>query len=352
MTKQTIQKIDALVIGATGFIGNHLMHTLLDAGKTVRILVRPGKKHDELKKLPVEISYGCLEDKESILHAAQGVTIIYNCAGLSSDWAANKTFADANITGVENILNALEHSAAKRLIHISTSDVYGYPKVPCDENQEISDIGLPYNHSKVEGERVIWQAVKERHLPVTVFRPASVYGPSSMEWVIEISKLLLSKDMVLLNGGKSEAGLIYVENLTRLMMISATLPIAVGKCYNIRDSGSETWKDFVNELGKCFVKDKWGYYKLPSSLAYPVAYLMEFIYGALRIKSRPLLTRHAVHLLSRNQGFDISRAQQELGFESWISFEQGMQLTRNWLTSEEGKNCLLGEDQSKLDVYI
>lgn len=347
----TSYSVDALVIGATGFIGNHLMHTLLKAGKTVRVLVRPGNKCEVFATLPVEIAYGSLEDKNAVLQAAQGVKTIYNCAGLSSDWAPTRKFFDANIAGVENILDALEQSNAERLIHISTSDVYGYPKHPCDEDYEMRDIGLPYNRSKVEGERVIWRAVKERDLPVTIFRPASVYGPRSVEWVVEISRLMLKKDMVLLSGGTSRAGLVYVENLTRLMMIAAESPIAIAKSYNVRDTDAKTWKDFIEGLGKCFVDESWGFSKIPASLAYSIGYVMELIYGALRIKARPLLTRHAVHLLSKDQGFDISRAQKELGFQSWISFEQGMELTREWMRSEEGKAYILGEEKSNMDVY-
>jgi len=350
--KGTSFQVDALVIGATGFIGNHLMHTLIQAGKTVRVLVRKGKKSEMLSDLPVEVAYGSLENKDSVVKAASGVATIYNCAGLSSDWAATQDFFDANIVGVENVLIALEKSGANRLVHISTSDVYGYPKKPCDETREIKDVGLPYNRSKVEGEQIIWKAVKERNLPVTVFRPASVYGPRSMEWVVEISQLMLKKDMVLLSGGTSPAGLVYVENLTKLMMIAAEASVANGKSYNIRDTGIESWKDFIDGMGECFVDNSWSCSKIPASLAYGFSYCMELLYGVCRIKSRPLLTRHAVHLLSKDQSFDISRAQQDLGFKSWISFEEGMELTRKWMCSEEGKRCILGTDKLDSTVYV
>lgn len=350
MTSSTYT-VDALVTGATGFIGSHLMHTLLDQGKRVRVMVRPGKDHGVLSNIPVEVVYGNLEDRQSVVDAAVGARVIYNCAGLSSDWAAKQKFHDANIRGVENLLFALEESNANRLVHISTSDVYGYPKIPCDESYGPRDIGLPYNRSKVEGEKVIWNAVKERNLPVTVFRPASVYGPRSMEWVVEISQLMLKKEMVLMNGGVSNAGLIYVGNLTRAMTIAAESPVASGKSYNIRDTGKETWKDFVNGLGECFTEESWSCSKVPAPLAYGVGYMSELAYGLLGIKKRPLLTRHAVNLLSRDQGFDITRAQEDLGFESWTSFAEGMEITRQWMRSEEGRACILGEQALGADVY-
>ncbi len=347
-----INDSDVLVIGATGFIGRHLVLALLKAGKSIRVLVRPGKKTESLKAMPIDVRYGCLEDKSSVLEASKGISVIYNCAGLSSDWDDKEKFRNSNVVGVENLLNALEISRAKRLITISTSDVYGYPKAPGNENEALVDAGLPYNGSKVEGERIIWKAVKERNLPVTVIRPASVYGPRSMEWVVEISKLMLDKSMVLLNGGSSHAGLIYIENLTQFMLLVAESPTALGKSYNIRDEGEESWKDFVDELGKCFVEGSWGYSKLPAWVAYGLGYVMETFYSAFSIKSRPLLTRHAVNLLSRSQGFDITRAQQDLGFTSWVSFKEGMEKTRSWMRSEEGRRCIASDkNNASLDAF-
>ncbi|QPB84388.1 NAD-dependent epimerase/dehydratase family protein [Pseudoalteromonas rubra] len=342
---------DALVTGATGFIGNHMVHTLLEANKKVRVLVRQSPKCKVLEGLPVDIVYGTLEDRETLIAAAQNVKVIYNCAGLSSDWAADDAFFAANIRGVENVLAALEHSDAERLIHISTSDVYGYPKSPVSEDYGPQNIGLPYNRSKAEGEEVIWRAVQERDVPVTVFRPASVYGPRSMEWVVEISRLMLNKEMVLLDGGHSHAGLVYVRNLTEAMLRAADIPAAAGQAYNIRDEGEHSWKDFVEGMGQCFKPQHWKCMKVPASLAFGFGYLMEKIYALLNIKSRPLLTRHAVHLLSRNQGFPIHKAKSELGFESWVSFEAGMELTREWMRSEEGKTCIAPETQ-KREAYL
>ena len=348
---ESSNSVDALVTGATGFIGSHMVRTLLKEGKTVRVLVRSSSKVEALKNLAVEVVYGSLEDKGAICKAAEGVKTIFNCAGLSSDWAADQDFFDANIEGVKNVLDALEQSGAKRLVHISTSDVYGYPKNPCKEEYGLKNVGLPYNRSKVEGEEIIWQAVKQRNLPVTVFRPASVYGPRSMEWVVDISRLMLKKEMVLLSGGHSHAGLVYVENLTRVMMNASEIPIATGRAYNIRDTGCESWKDFIEGMGECFVDDSWSCMKIPAFAAYGVGYMAELVYGVFAIKSRPLLTRHAVHLLSRNQGFDIKRAQQELDFKSWVSFEEGMEITRDWMRSAEGQACILGDENFQQDVY-
>lgn len=332
-------RVDSLVIGANGFIGSAMVRTLLDNGAGVRAMTRPGSTLPFAED-QVEHVTGSLDDPESLVAAAQGVRIIYNCAGMSADWGAEAAFHAANVDGVRHLLDALERSGAERLVHLSTTDVYGYPKIVGDESLEIKDVGLPYNASKVAGEREIRCAVAERDLPVTVFRPASVYGPGAKEWVVEIGKLLLGKQMLLLDGGRSAAGLVYVDNLTRAMMIAAETPLARGQSYNIRDLTCETWRDYVLSLAKAFPAGTWSYLNIPASLALAVGFGMEKVWGALGMSSRPLLTRHAVYLLSRDQCFSVERARKELGFESWVSFEEGMERTREWIQSATGQAAL------------
>jgi nucleoside-diphosphate-sugar epimerase len=336
----TIQnQVDALVIGATGFIGSAMVSNLLQARKSVRVMVRPSSS-DYDSDSTVQVATGTLEDQASVQAAAEGAKVIYNCAGLSADWGAQEEFFSANVIGVRNLLAALEHSGAARLVHLSTSDVYGYPKHAGNEDQVLRDVGLPYNRSKVAGEQEIWQAVETRDLPVTVFRPASVYGPGAKDWVIEIGRLLLKKQMLLLNGGTSPAGLVYVDNLVRAMMTAAETPKARGRAYNIRDVGMQCWKDYVLALAQAFDSGDWGYMNLPSVVALALGWTMESVYGLVHISSRPLLTRHAVYLLSRDQAFSIDRARNELGFESWVSFEEGMARTRAWVRTPTGEAAL------------
>ena len=79
---------------------------------------------------------------------------------------------------------------------------------------------------------------------------------------------------------------------------------------------------------------------LSAGLALVVARVFESIYYLLRIRSRPLLTRHAVYISFRDQGYAIYKAQQDFGFKSRIMFKEGIELTLTWLKSEEGRRCI------------
>jgi len=330
----------ALVTGASGFLGGTLASTLIARGEKVRILARTTSKLDHLKELQLEIAYGSLEDQSSLIEALKGIDIVYHCAALSFDWGRWEEFFQTNVTGVKNLLEAaINTSSLKRFLHISTSDVYGYPAKACDESYPITDIGLPYNRSKGMGEKAVRDYHRDTGLPVTIIRPVTIYGPRSKDIVGEIVKLLFKKQMVLINHGKSRAGLLYVDNAVEGITQAATSPNTIGQAYNLRDETDETWKQYVEALADG-LEVPYPRLNLSSGLALAVARLLEKLYSTFRIPSRPLLTRHAVYLCFRDQGYSIEKAQHDFGYKSKVSFDEGISRTLSWLRSEEGKNFM------------
>ncbi|MET9860340.1 NAD-dependent epimerase/dehydratase family protein [Streptomyces smyrnaeus] len=328
---------DVLVTGASGFIGGHLTRRLAELGHRVRVLVRPGSDRSGFGDAADEIETGDLDDPDSLCRAAKGVTHIYNCAGMSADWGPWEDFQRANVHGARQLVEAAHQAGTvARVLHVSTTDVYGYPKQPCDEAAGCKDIGLPYNRSKLLGERAVRNAAAETGVPVTIVRPVSVYGPRSKDFVIEIGNLLLQKQMLYIRGGQVPAGLLYVDNAVDAMIAAATSEETVGKVYNLRDPELTTWRQYVEALAAGMgVKPPW--LNLPAPVATAVATLSEKLYGALGISSRPILTRHTVHLFDRDQSYGIRRAQQDFGFKSTVDFEEGMRRTVAWLDSDEGR---------------
>ncbi len=102
-----------------------------------------------------------LTDLDALLRATDGVRHVYNCAGKSADWGPWEEFEQANVTGCRNLVDAAHRAyTVERFVHLSTTDVYGYPVRPCDERTEPNDIGLPYNRSKLLGERAVTEAAE------------------------------------------------------------------------------------------------------------------------------------------------------------------------------------------------
>ncbi|HSN25873.1 MAG TPA: aminotransferase class I/II-fold pyridoxal phosphate-dependent enzyme, partial [Kofleriaceae bacterium] len=335
--KQKSPSFDVLVTGATGFIGGRLTERLVEQGARVRVLVRPGSDRRRIEKLDVELVEGALEDAASLRRAVHGIKTIYNCTGLSTDWARWSAFEQTNVTGVKNLLDAAASAgSAERFLHLSTTDVYGYPSEACDESVAPRDVGLPYNRSKLLGEQAVLACHKATGLPVTVVRPVTVYGPRSKDWVIEIGKLLRAGKMMFVDNGNSRAGLLYIDNAVDGIIAAASSPRTNGQVYNLRDGSNETWREYVNALAAGMrlapVKKS-----IPSRVALGLARASEAVYGGLRIKSRPLLTRHAVYLMSRDQAYGIDRARQDIAFTPAVGFDAGIAASLRWLDSDEGR---------------
>ncbi|TDD84666.1 aminotransferase class I/II-fold pyridoxal phosphate-dependent enzyme [Actinomadura rubrisoli] len=328
---------DVLVAGAGGFIGGHLTRRLVELGHQVRVLVREGSDRSALDGLPVEVAVGSLTDLDALLRATSGVRHVYNCAGKSADWGAWEEFEQVNVHGCRNLVDAAHHAGTvERFLHVSTTDVYGYPVRPCGEGTEPRDIGLPYNRSKLLGERAVARAAERAGLPLTIVRPVSVYGPRSKDFVVEIASLLLQRQMVYVRKGMAPAGLLYVANAVDAMIAACGAEGAAGGVYNLRDPEMTTWREYIEALA-AGLGVRPPSVSLPRPLATGVAGAAEKIYGTLRVRSRPPLTRHAVHLMERDQSYPIDRARDEFGFKSEVSFEEGMGRTIEWLNSPEGR---------------
>ncbi len=319
-----------LVTGATGFLGGRLAGVLAARGESVRILARPGRDLRHLEPHRIEVVLGTLSDTEALAWAVDGVTHIYNCAGCSTDWAPYETFHTANVAGVSNLIRAAARvRELARLVHVSTTDIYGYPLQPCDETHPARDIGLSYNKTKCLGEQEVWRA-HDAGLPVTVVRPATIYGPRGTVFATEIAAHLKRGTMAVIDGGRASGGFCYVDNCVDAMMRAAASPIATGRAYNIADGTGASWRTYVDMLAaRLSLRRAW--INLPARVAFSLAQMMETVYGGARIASRPPLTRHAVYLLSRNQEFPAARAGADFGFNPAISFDEGVERTARWL---------------------
>ena len=168
-----------LVTGATGLVGYHILHALLQRGRRVKALVRSIDKGKALLPSACELVQGDITDQAAVQRAVQGCSVVYHAAGIPEQWLPDPTrFHDVNVGGTQNALDAALAHGVQRFIYTSTFDVFaGEAGHKFDESRlDSQPRGTYYERSKQVADQQVVAAV-QRGLPAIFLHPAAVYGP-------------------------------------------------------------------------------------------------------------------------------------------------------------------------------
>ena len=315
-----VQGVD-LVTGATGFIGGHLAERLIREGRRVRVLARKGSE----EKLPAsvmtsaEVVSGDLRDFASLGNAVQGAARVFHCAGHVSDWGAEKEFRALNVEAVRVLLEASLASGVARFVHLSSIAAFGTPSPKYFDDESPYGEGRDlYSRTKAEGDRLALEFHRAKGLPVTVLRPAVVYGPRGT-WLEEPLEMIRRGKMFLLGGGEGTCHPCYIENLIDAMSLAAAHPAAIGRGYIVTDGEAIRFREYFDAIAGLASQG-------PITRSIPLAGARALARGfelAARItgrRERPLLTLSAVAMVTTRSRTSIARIQAELGFRPRYDF--------------------------------
>lgn len=176
-----------LVTGAEGFIGSTLVDLLVEAGAEVRAFVhyKPYAEKGNLARYlapgsPVEMVAGDVRDAGRVSEAVAGCDTVFHLAaliGIPYSYDAPGAYVQTNVVGTENVAEACRRHAVRRLVHTSTSEVYGTAlTAPIDEDHPLQPQS-PYSASKIGADMMALSHWHAFELPVTVVRPFNTYGP-------------------------------------------------------------------------------------------------------------------------------------------------------------------------------
>jgi dTDP-glucose 4,6-dehydratase len=238
-----------LVTGAGGFIGSHLAERLVELGATTRALVHYrsngswGWLDQSVARDEIEVVAGDLCDRESVEEAMAGVEIVFHLAALIAipySYHVPSSFVRTNVAGTLNILQAAKDLGIERLIHTSTSEVYGTAQyVPINEAHPLQ-AQSPYSASKIGADKVAESFFLSFGLPVVTVRPFNTFGPrqSARAIVPTIITQCLTDAKVRLGNLDPTRDLSYVSDTVEGFVRAAECPGAVGRTVNI-GSGRE-----------------------------------------------------------------------------------------------------------------
>jgi nucleoside-diphosphate-sugar epimerase len=326
------------VTGASGFVGGHVARRLHREGHRVRCLVRATSDTSALRKLGLELVTGDLTDPAALARAAAACRFVVHCGAMVSDWATVEEIRQVNVGGTRNTLIAAVAAGVERLVHVSSTDVYGYPG-----GHGIQESFVPkgfsnwYSETKRAAEAEVRRTAEATGLSTVILRPATVYGPGSKQVVGEMARALRGGHMLLIGGGRPVAGLSYVENVVDAAVLALRRSEAVGEAFNVTDGLDVTWRQFLSDLA-AGLGARPPRFSLPYGVAFAISVSLETGYRALRrttgLRTAPLLSRQAVQVLGREQDFSNRKAREILGWAPRISYAEGLAATLHWLRED------------------
>ncbi len=309
-----------LVTGAGGFIGSQLVEALLDRGAQVRAFVRYNSRGDPglLRLLPqdltarVELIPGDVRDSQAIHAAVKGCELVFHLGALISipySYLHPAEVAETNFMGTLNVLMACRELGVKRLIHISTSEVYGTAlRVPMDEGHPLQGQS-PYSASKIGADKLAESFYYAYGLPVTTVRPFNTFGPRQSARAVVPTVITQALTMSTLHLGNldSRRDFTYVDDTVDGFLKAAETEGAEGKTFNL-GTGREI---SIGELARLVIQ----------KVSHPV----EIVVDPERLRPEK---SEVQRLLSDNR-----LAKKLLGWQPIVSFEEGLERTIAWVSS-------------------
>lgn len=317
----------ALVTGATGFIGSHLVDLLLQKKYDVRVLLRNTSKTEWLKDLPVEFVYGDLFDTEALRKAVSGVDYVYHSAGLTKAKTPQEYFK-ANTEGTRNLLEAVKSNdpGISRFVQISSQTAAGPSPGPTPVTEETEPNPITtYGRSKWEAEKVCHGYMES--FPVTILRPPAVYGPRDKD-IFEFFNTISKGLQPMVGFSEKYVSLIHVRDLVRGFVMAAEAPAAVRETYFVTSSRVYGWKE-VGDLSSKIMGKRVLRLRIPVAGVYSIAAVAEVL---SKFSSKPALINFekARDMVQGYWTCDHSKAKRDFGFEQEVSLEEGIQDTVDW----------------------
>lgn len=312
----TGQKV--LVTGAGGFIASHLVKTLVQRGANVRAFVRYNSRGDNglLARLEpqvlsaIEVISGDLRDLPAVKQAIRGVEMIFHLGALIAipySYLHPAEVVETNVIGTLNVLLAARELCTPRVIHTSTSEVYGTAlRVPIDESHPLQGQS-PYSASKIGADKLAESFYCAYELPVVTVRPFNTYGPrqSARAVIPTIISQALTRDELHLGSLDTRRDFTYVHDTVAGFLCAAEKQGVEGQVFNLGTGSDVTVGELVQTVSRILGRD------------------LKVVQETQRFRPEKSEVRR---LLSDNR-----KAKAQLGWQPQVSLEQGLSQTIEWI---------------------
>ena len=325
----------ALVTGATGLVGTHVVQRLERDGWQVRALVRDLSRGNTLRDAGVELAQGDVLEPSGFARATLGCDVVFHTAAAVTPAGGWEAFRRPNVEGTRNAIAAVAASGS-RLVHVSSVAVYGsfaryQDGALTGEETALAPLGDGdfYARSKRESEALVLDAHRDGRIWATAVRPDVIYGTHDRQFIPRVVRLLRSGFAPLIGGGGSTLAIVHAGNVADGMVRAAALDAAGGRAYNLANDYDVTVAEFFR-LAADGMGTRVRAVHVPLSLARFGERAIRRI-GALIPGNRfGAVSFSAVDFLSRDNPFTSERARRELGWNPPMRPESGIPDAFRW----------------------
>lgn len=321
------KKLIAVVTGASGFVGSHLVDLLLENNYTVKCIIRKTSNLKWLEGKDVELHICELTDKEGLRKVFEGADYIYHVAGVVKSKKPEGYF-QGNVDTTRALLDvALElKDKIKRFVIVSsqTSSGPSAPGKPINEDSPSNPI-TTYGRSKLAQEELAKNYMNK--FPITICKVAAIYGERDTEIFIFFQTFNRGL-MTMIGMHDKQVSLIHVIDVVRGLILAATSEKSKGETYFITSEKYYTWKEVGDTTSKVMNK-KPLVFKVPHFIVYTIAAIAQF-FSLFSSKAATLNIEKAKDLTQPAWISDYKKAFNDFGFKQEISLEEGIKRTTDW----------------------
>jgi nucleoside-diphosphate-sugar epimerase len=330
--------VKALVTGATGFVGIHLVPALLQRGDTVRILARTEARAAPLRSAGAEVIIGDLAQPATVAGIADGMEVVFHL--VSAMRASDAVFERVDVQGTERLILEAERAGVRRFVYPGTLSAYPLAEerdgAVIDERRPLDSSGLlgNYARSKARAEEAVLAAQRRGRMEGVIVRLGWTCGEGAAVFPPHVCRVLTPKVMLLFGDGSVPLPLTFIDNAVDALILAATVPGIGGESFNIVDDDSLTQRQYI-ELYMQSTGALPRVLKLPRLAYYTLGALTE-IAAAARNKE-PTTTRHRVRARLRRVRWDCSKAHRVLRWQPRVPLRTGLaQVFRAYIASVAG----------------
>ena len=331
---QAYAGVPVALTGASGFVGRQLLRRLQEVGALVTVLAREPARMDPQLVSRCTVVQGNLLDRAALARLLSGAAHVFHCAADVATWGHFENYLSTNVQGVQALLDELckQRSTLRRLVHISTLDVYGFPRLAVSEDTPLEPVRYGYGESKRLGDLLVQSFCRQHALPYVVMRAGNIVGPGS-PFVSRIASALRTGPMLCIDGGRHHAGLLDVENLLDVLLWAGISTSAAGQVYNVRDPWAVCWSDYLRDFRQGSGLKGW-MLDLDYRLAMPLASALSAPWRWLDLQSEPLLHPLIVQIFGRTCGHSIDKLLAHGAPIGRVDYASSMRESLAWLAAK------------------